>query len=236
MRTLVISDIHGCYEQFIELLQLIRYTPREDQLIILGDLVDRGPKSLEVVEYVMALAQEGHVVVIRGNHDQRFVDVMNNEQSVEDVKFFEHGGLQLLDSYCQTTQGQPNEARLAHAKGFISANYQDHVAFLASLPLYHEDQNHVYVHAGLNPNFINWREQPERDFMYIKDPFINQPTAVNKPVVFGHTNTKDIHGSANIWFGGDKIGIDGGCAYGLQLNALEIKDNGEYQQYKVLMT
>lgn len=72
--------------------------------------------------------------------------------------------------------------------------------------------------------------------MYIKDPFINHKTLVNKLVVFGHAKTKDIHGSADIWFGGDKIGIDGGCAYGLQLNALEIKNNGEYLQYKVLMS
>jgi serine/threonine protein phosphatase 1 len=236
MRTLVISDIHGCYEQFVELLQLIRYTPREDQLIILGDLVDRGPNSLKVVEYVMTLAQEDHVIVLRGNHDQRFVEVMGNEQSAEDGKFFKHGGLELLDSYCVETEGQPNESRLAHAKKFISANYEQHLTFLANVPLYHEDYNHIYVHAGLNPNFINWREQPERDFMYIKDPFIYQPTVVNKPVVFGHTNTKDIHGSADIWFGGDKIGIDGGCAYGMQLNALEIKDTGEYQTYKVLMS
>jgi serine/threonine protein phosphatase 1 len=110
LRTLVISDIHGCYEPFIELLQLIQYTPREDRLIILGDLVDRGPQSLEVVEHVMTLAHEANVIVIRGNHDQRFVDVMSNEQSNEDDKFFEHGGIQLLDSYCPTTIGQSNDA------------------------------------------------------------------------------------------------------------------------------
>ena len=72
--------------------------------------------------------------------------------------------------------------------------------------------------------------------MYIKDPFIYHKTVVSKPVVFGHTNTQHIHGSADIWFGGDKIGIDGGCAYGMQLNALEIKENGAYEQYKVLMS
>ncbi|MEX1030670.1 MAG: serine/threonine protein phosphatase [Paenibacillaceae bacterium] len=161
---------------------------------------------------------------------------MGNEQSAEDGKFFEHGGLQLLDSYCVATRGQSNESRLAHAKTFISTNYKQHLTFLANLPLYHEDHNYIYVHAGLNPNFMNWREQPERDFMYIKDPFIYHPTVVTKPVVFGHTNTMDIHGSADIWFGGDKIGIDGGCAYGMQLNALEIKDSRHCQTYKVLMS
>jgi serine/threonine protein phosphatase 1 len=229
----VISDIHGCYEPFIELLQLIRYTPCEDQLIILGDLVDRGPHSLEVVEHVMTLAREANVIVIRGNHDQRFVDVMSNEQSSEDGNFFKYGGLQLLDSYCPSTIGLSNEARLAFAKPYITANYVKHLAFLANLPLYYEDDAHIYVHAGLNPSFTDWREQPERDYLYIRDPFIHQPTIVNKRVVFGHTNTKDIHGSADIWFGGDKIGIDGGCAYGMQLNALEILEDGEYATYRV---
>ena len=105
MRTLVISDIHGCYEQFVELLQVVGYTPREDQLILIGDLVDRGPDSLEVVDMVMTLALEDGVIVLRGNHDQRFVDVMKQKQSTEDAKFFEHGGIQLLDSYCPTTRG-----------------------------------------------------------------------------------------------------------------------------------
>ncbi|MNQ97777.1 hypothetical protein D3C85_1134390 [compost metagenome] len=56
---------------------------------------------------------------------------------------------------------------------------------------------------------------------------------MNKPVVFGHTTTKDIHGKSDVWFDTDKIGIDGGCAYGLQLNLLEIKGNNQYKTYSV---
>ena len=63
--------------------------------------------------------------------------------------------------------------------------------------------------------------------MYIKDDFLHLSTRVEKKVIFGHTRTIELHGSSDIWFGGDKIGIDGGCAYGEQLNAL-ILQQGVY--------
>ncbi len=58
-RTLVISDIHGCYTPFNDLLELMKYRPGEDQFILLGDFVDRGPQSREVVEQVIGLGSKG---------------------------------------------------------------------------------------------------------------------------------------------------------------------------------
>ncbi|MBM7568831.1 hypothetical protein [Paenibacillus sacheonensis] len=85
----------------------------------------------------------------------------------------------------------------------------------------------------MNPSYITWKEQSARDFLYIKEPFISASTAVDKPVIFGHTKTIDIHGSAGVWFGDGKIGIDGGCAYGYQLNCLEILADREMNAYHV---
>lgn len=66
----------------------------------------------------------------------------------------------------------------------------------SKLPLYHEDHNHIYVHAGLNPSVMGWKSQPEHDFMYIKDEFIQHTFEnLNKKVIFGHTRTMDIHGT-----------------------------------------
>lgn len=80
----------------------------------------------------------------------------------------------------------------------------------------------------MNPHYIDWKNQPEHDFMYIKDEFIRHTFEdLNKRVVFGHTKTIDIHGTSDIWFSKDKIGIDGGCAYGMQLNCL-IFQEGSY--------
>ena len=68
--------------------------------------------------------------------------------------------------------------------------------------------------------------------MYIKDEFIRSNFEINKKVIFGHTRTIDIHGVPDIWFSEDKIGIDGGCAYGMQLNCL-IFQNGIYTTAQV---
>jgi serine/threonine protein phosphatase 1 len=137
----------------------------------------------------------------------------------------QHGGVQTLQSYCGAEQ------LTLEAKEAIRKEYASHIAFLNSLPLYHEDEHHIYVHAGLSPDYPNWKEQPPRNFMWLRDPFVNHKTVVEKTVVFGHTRTIDIHGKADIWFGGDKIGIDGGCAYGLQMNALEITDGVTYKTH-----
>jgi serine/threonine protein phosphatase 1 len=230
-RTLVVSDIHGCYDKWIKLLKKVEFAPKEDCLIILGDYVDRGNQSKEVVDHIAYMVQAGEAIALRGNHDQRFMEWTTLNNTFHDTKFVEHGGLQTINSYCESKYSledllKPNV--LEQAKASIRKNYRAHIQFLDSLPLYYEDEYHIYVHAGLNPFYKNWKEQPEKDFIWIRDAFVKHPTVVDKMVVFGHSKTIDIHGSGDIWFGGDKIGIDGGCAYGLQLNGLEITlDQGE---------
>lgn len=65
-RTLMISDIHGCIKQFNELLYVSKFNPLEDKLILLGDYVDRGPRSKETVERVIELVNNDNVVALRG--------------------------------------------------------------------------------------------------------------------------------------------------------------------------
>jgi len=232
-RTIVISDIHGCLDTFNRLLRHTAYCPGKDRLMLLGDYVDRGPDSKEVVEQLIRMSSDGLVTALRGNHDQRFVEWLSSPDPVVQAKFLEYGGLPTLQSYCgsEWTGCEWDESRLCELKAWILERYAEHVQFLASRPLFAEDEHHIYVHAGLNPAFPEWKEQPERDFMWIRDPFYNRPTVVDKTVVFGHTLTMELHDRADIWFGGDKIGIDGGCAYGLQLNALEIRGAKEYRSF-----
>jgi serine/threonine protein phosphatase 1 len=222
-RTLVISDIHGCFFQFIELLNRVGYNADTDRLILLGDYVDRGNASKDVVEMVQKMVQGSNVIALRGNHDQRFIDLMMGDDECA-TRFFQHGGLETLRSYARID----DEANWRSARESIREHYPHHLSFLSRLPLYHEDDQHIFVHAGLNPEYVNWKEQPTRDFMWIREKFIHQETSVKKTIIFGHTRTMDIHGSANIWFGGDKIGIDGGCSFGQQLNCLEISGNCDY--------
>ncbi|RIX53703.1 serine/threonine protein phosphatase [Paenibacillus nanensis] len=227
-RVIMISDIHGCIEPFNRLLAKVQYTPGQDQLILLGDYVDKGPASQEVVERVMQLVHQDEAVALRGNHDQRLVDFVRGNDAQVRSKFAQHGGLPALQSYCGMTETILTEEMMDEAKSIIEERYSNHLNFLAQLPLYYEDEQHICVHAGLNPSVPNWREQSDHDFMYIKDAFYKNPTTADKRVIFGHTKTIDIHGSADVWFAEDKIGIDGGCSYGMQLNAL-IYHNGTYR-------
>lgn len=64
-KTYVISDVHGCYEQFIQLIEKINFSD-DDRLILLGDLVDRGPSGCQLLRYIM---QKSNIYPILGNHD-----------------------------------------------------------------------------------------------------------------------------------------------------------------------
>lgn len=224
MRKLVISDIHGCYDEFNELLKLVSYNPQEDKLILLGDYCDRGLKSKEVIEQVKNLRDKWNIIALRGNHDQMFVDAIEKD---EDFNWLCNGGLQTVKNYVGSNwfENEFNYEEYIKAKEFIKEQYPHHISFIKSLPLYHEDEEFIYVHAGINSFYKDWKNQPEHDFLWIRDLFINNETNVDKIVVFGHTPTIHIHESEDIWFGGDKIGIDGGCVFGLQLNCLEINED-----------
>lgn len=230
-RIIMISDIHGCIDQFDELITALELSSATDKLVLLGDYVDRGSNSKEVVDKVILLVKEYGAIALRGNHDQRLVDLIRNPDKTILTKFIEHGGIETINSYCGYKFGNL-DIDLDTAISTIKDNYSHHIEFLSKLPLYYEDDHHLYVHAGINPNYSNWKEQSDFDFMYIKDEFISQRTVIDKKVVFGHTKVIDIHGKADVWFGEDKIGIDGGCAYGLQLNGLIFRD-GQYNTISI---
>ncbi|GMX64602.1 metallophosphoesterase family protein [Paenibacillus elgii] len=233
-RTLVISDIHGCYDEFVDLLSVIKFAPAEDKLILLGDYCDRGFKSKNVIEMIMNLHKEWNAVVLRGNHDQMFIDWFINKNEIAAFDFLQNGGLQTIESYCGLNwfEDKNFEMGLSKAREFIQNHYKHHIDFLKILPVYHETDEFIFVHAGLNPFYENWKEQPFDDFLWLRDIFINNMTQVNKTVVFGHTPTIHMQETEDVWFGDGKIGIDGGCCFGFQLNCLEISEEG-YRTYFV---
>ncbi|MFB5758898.1 metallophosphoesterase family protein [Paenibacillus medicaginis] len=232
MRTLAISDIHGCFDEFNALLKHVKYNPAEDKLIILGDLVDRGQRSKQVVEQLMNMVSEWNVVVLRGNHDQMMIDALNAD---EDVNWLNNGGYQTVESYVGLDFFEEifEWDLYEQAKNFIRRHFKHHIDFLSSLPYYYETDTHIFVHAGINPYKEHWKQTSDEDFVWIRERFYNVATGLNKIVVFGHTPTVHLHETEDIWFSpnGDKIGIDGACAYGMQLNCLEINDAGYKTHY-----
>ncbi|CAG7610681.1 Serine/threonine-protein phosphatase 1 [Paenibacillus solanacearum] len=224
-RTLAISDIHGCFEEFGALLELVNYRPEQDRLILLGDYIDRGPQSKEVVEKVMTLHEQWGVVALRGNHEQLMMDALQKD---EDARWLKNGALQTIASYCDLSvySDRLDESHYRAAKQYMKEHFAAHLSFIESLPLYYETDRHIFVHAGINPAAEDWKNQSLRDFIWIRDEFYNCPTELTQTVVFGHTSANRLHESDDIWFGEDKIGIDGGCVYGHQLNCLVLEENG----------
>ncbi|NDI35460.1 metallophosphoesterase family protein [Chengkuizengella sediminis] len=233
-RILAISDIHGCFDEFNKLLTLVKFDPQNDRLILLGDYCDRGDQSKEVIEMIMHLNKENHVTCLKGNHDQMFLDWLLLDDPKKFAHYFRNGGEYTVYSYCGLEWFELGHTH-EEAKQFILENYSEHIKFLSSLPLHHETESHIFVHAGVSPESENhnWKEQPIETFIWIRDEFIKSPVKLDKTVIFGHTPLSDIHECDDIWFGDGKIGIDGSCCYGSQLNCLEINDGG-YKTYSVL--
>ncbi len=179
MRTFVIGDVHGWAESLERLLERLR--PRAatgDSLVFLGDYIDRGPESRRVVELVLAERDRwlGPVVTLKGNHEALLLEALEGDPQAV-VRWLNAGqGMATIRSYAP-------EGGLA---AFREALPQEHLAFLQGLALWHEDENGIYVHAGIVPG-KRPDECSEEALLWIRERFIESEEDCGKPVVFGHT-------------------------------------------------
>lgn len=221
-RTLVISDIHGCYDEFIELLEKANYHPDTDRLVILGDMIDRGKKSMQVVKHIMELKSKYDVVVIGGNHEDLFLNWLE-EPFDKNHLYGQNGGWKTIESYCKPYKVY---GKTIKTKAVFRRFYQNHLDFFKSLLDYEEDEEYIFVHAGVDLTLSNWKETSSEQFKWLRDEFWNQLNHTGKTIVFGHTPTWFFHAqkkveSYDVWFFDDKkICIDGGCSMGGKLHCL----------------
>lgn len=231
------SDIHGCYEELLK--ALIHWDRETETLIVLGDLVDRGPDSLKVVQTLCDLKEKypGNVVVLQGNHDESFakwlLETHEEDLSIyymsshnETIKSFFGNDPDGIRKYKKSSRKQ----RGLH----IRYLYMKEIRFLYNLPLYHETDHCIFVHAGINLDLLDWRLDM-RCMNMIRNQFIYSRMTAPKTVFFGHTPTSIIRnvdkneiGANDVWCSEhrDKVGIDGGVSMGGQLNALKVDEFG----------
>lgn len=221
-RILAISDIHGELEKWESLMKIVNYDPNQDQLILLGDYVDRGPASKEVLEKVLQLQAEG-AIVLMGNHDHMMVKSFEQDP-VFIERWFRNGAKQTLSSYAhaaaETASGAPDSLE-------ITPLLETHLTFLAGLKCYYETDEYIFVHGGVHPTTPLAKTDPYL-LMWIRDEF-HHGYKGEKTVVFGHTPTENLHGKHDVYFGENKIiGIDGGAVFGGQLHCLELPSRKVY--------
>ncbi|NUJ16783.1 serine/threonine protein phosphatase [Bacillus glycinifermentans] len=234
-KTFVISDIHGEYEKFEELMK--HWNPETMNLAILGDMIDRGENSLKVVQKVMQLKKEyqDQVVVLKGNHEDMLLLFLEVQDYETGDWYFNNGGNRTCASFVEDEyiffKSYEERARQVLQR-------KDEIKFIRELPMYYEFGDVLFVHAGINPILNDWKEIPRNDFLWSRGCW-NFKNQTGKIVVFGHTITQFLHPDKrnDIWISecGTYVDIDGGAVFGGQLNAIIINDKGEIlEKYKVL--
>lgn len=216
-RTLVVGDIHGCYNLLVKGLKQANYQPGRDRLILLGDYIDRGVNSAKVVELVRDLVNRG-AIALMGNHEDMFLDTLDNWDSKSPYWFLNGSKATLLSYGLELDQ-------IKDKKAVNKAIPTEHLDFLRSLPFYYEDSHYIFCHAGIRPG-ISMDKQTKEDILWIRDSFLSTPI-VGKTVVFGHTPTTmiDDHGIAEIYQSEGKIGIDTGAYFSGLLTVLQLTSN-----------
>lgn len=197
-RLIAIGDIHGCLGRLRRLVNELRLT-KDDKIIFLGDYIDRGMYSKEVIDYILNLKDAYDIVALRGNHEQMLLDFLDIRVTEEDEELYLYnGGYSTLKSYCKVPVPT---SRIEIYKHIPSS----HLNFLHNLPYSYETKDYFFSHAGARP-FVSLSKQVTNDLLWIRDTFIYSPYNFGKKLIFGHTPMK------RPFIDDNKIGIDT-CAF-----------------------
>lgn len=195
-RLFAIGDIHGCFDLFKELVENKIQLQKHDKLILLGDYIDRGDKSKEVVDFIMKLQKMGFdVVPLMGNHEAMLLDSYENEMNIS--KWIQNGGNETLKSL------------KINAVNDIETKY---IKFFKSLKYYYSFENYLFVHAGFNDDVLNPFTDCYSMLWKCKEIYTN-PLLSNKTIVHGHNPISITKCEERVLYKQNIINIDTGCVY-----------------------
>lgn len=194
-RYYIIGDIHGYYIKLKKLFDIISGEIREnDTIIFLGDYIDRGPDSFEVIEYLLKIAVMYKTVFLTGNHEDMFIAFYTRGENY--YNYIRNGGGTTIKSY------------ITHMNRLVLP--ETHKDFFNSLKLYYEGDDFIAVHAGLNPHIKKISEQKREDLIWIREEFYRSKKRFEKTVIFGHTPAPYLHDSYDVFIDDKRniIGLD----------------------------
>lgn len=216
-----IGDIHGHLDQLAEAHRLIaedraRAAAGAATVVHLGDLVDRGPNSRGVIQFLLDGLRRGEDwVVLAGNHDRMFAEFLEggdgSHARLRAGMTWQHhamGGKSTLESYGIRKKVLESEAHFCRRAR--AAVPESHAAFLNGLPLWYRGEGMIFVHAGIRPGFP-MDAQDEDDLLWIRDDFLWHLGDHEAVVVHGHTPVEEPTHYGN------RINIDTGAGWGHDL-------------------
>lgn len=198
-----IGDVHGCAYELRTLLNSLPLTP-ESTVVFLGDFIDRGPHSRDVIDTIIELRGQCNVVCLMGNHEAMFLSFLEDPGSERAGLFIINGGSATLASYADD-----------------NGNYEfpdEHLRFFHELKLCHEDEHHFFVHAGV-PDVplknLSWDAHGKK-MLWIRGAFLKSEYDWGKVIVHGHTPVAEVEIRKN------RINIDTGCVFMRTLSAIAL--------------
>jgi serine/threonine protein phosphatase 1 len=166
-RVLALGDIHGCDVALDVLLEKVA-PGRDDTLVVLGDAVDRGPQTRNVIERLIDVGSACRLVFILGNHEEMMLEALSG--ALPPTDWLRYGGREMLESY----GGHPDQIPDSH-----------HAFFAAAVP-YFETGTEIFVHANLEPG-IPLEEQTPRWLRWERLTGRERPHPSGRRVICGHT-------------------------------------------------
>lgn len=243
MHTVVaVGDIHGRFDLYLQLREQILENTQQyskKKIIFLGDFIDRGPCSKEIVDSFIndPLPNFEHIFLM-GNHEEWLLDFLNNNYTYEDLlAWLIYGGIETMQSYGMDITQIANKEEIKFEYHGLNRDVkqrllpiipeifskipENHVKFYKSLKLHYRYKKYFFVHAGINP-YIALEHQTSKDFLMIRDLFLNCTRNYGFKVVHGHTPHEDVFSTYN------RICVDTGAFYSNKLSAVILTNHKEY--------
>lgn len=220
-RAYAIGDVHGRLDLLDKLLARIEAENSENparraSIIMLGDLIDRGPNSAEVIERLRTYSPDGAKVhFVMGNHEEVMLRVLDGEPGMLE-SWLRFGGKATLRSYGIEPAPIAAMPESEATQALRAALPAEHRAFLEGFTDTISFGDYLFVHAGIRPG-VSLADQTESDLRWIRDPFLDDESDHGFIVVHGHTISNEVEVTAN------RIGVDTGAYCTDVLTALAIE-------------
>lgn len=223
-RVYAIGDIHGRLDLFDALIAAVEADDAtrgaaDTTIVLLGDLVDRGPDSAGVIAAARALQARRKVRVLAGNHEEMFLGSLEKLETLR--AFLRYGGRETVLSYSVDPEAY-QEMTLEEAQALFREVVPDEdIAFLRSLENRIVIGDYLFVHAGIMPE-VPLSEQKTETLRWVREPFLSYKGDFGHVVVHGHTILDEAQVLPN------RIGIDTGAFASGRLTALGLEGTSRW--------
>ncbi|HQV03534.1 MULTISPECIES: metallophosphoesterase family protein [unclassified Novosphingobium] len=223
-RVYAVGDVHGRADLFAALSAAVDADDvargnAETTVVLLGDLVDRGPDSAGVLRLARAWQERRPLRALMGNHEEMFLDALEKEDVLR--HFLRYGGRETILSYPVDAQAYA-EATLAQTQDLIRAALPaEDLSFMRGMEDMIRIGDYLFVHAGIRPG-VPLEEQRVGDLRWIREPFTTARDNLGVTVVYGHTIYDDAELAPS------RIGIDTGAYASGRLTALGLEGTSRW--------